>query len=416
MIKFYIHPEAEKFRAEIAYTLNLWAKNQSTTIQFTPDADQAVTIGMGEDHTLKILADHFRPSNSDASLSDPNTKLTDIAHPLSLVFYMINAIQEFDSPDHDELKRFKFKNSYQSKFGNAKENLVQRYFDQISKTVRVPLRHEKTSFFLSHDIDLVNGAIIEDGFAVLKQGRFDLFLKMLFNVAMRRPDWLNMDKIMKLESAYDCRSIFFWIVNKGKLNQRESNADYSFRSDQIQRQFTNVGASHFENGIHKSLTQESFMDEFEKYGSQPFANRYHYLKFTVPEAFHDIEAAGLKLDASLGFAEEIGFRNSYGLPFNPYNFRQKKAFQFVEAPLHVMDRTYFQYKRFSPAAAENDIFDFFEKNKMNCVLSILWHNNFFTDYKFKGYLPLYKKILSFIRDSNFSTITASEIVNKYSIA
>ena len=38
---------------------------------------------------------------------------------------------------------------------------------------------------------MVNGAIFEDGFYVLKKGRIDLFLRMLFNIAMGRHEWLN---------------------------------------------------------------------------------------------------------------------------------------------------------------------------------------------------------------------------------
>ena len=111
----------------------------------------------------------------------------------------------------------------------------------------------------------------------------------------------------------------------------------------------------------------------------------------------------------------MGFRNSYGLPFNPYNFKDQKAFTFVEAPLHIMDRTFFQYRKQSPREARDAIFDFFSKNRTQCVLSILWHNNFFTNYKFSGYLDLYKQILAYIRDNNFRPVSAQEIIQQYSI-
>ncbi len=312
--------------------------------------------------------------------------------------------------------RFKFENSYQHRFKNTLENIVQLCFNEISKICGVTPPKEKTQFFLTHDIDMVNGAIIEDGFNVLKKGRIDQFLQLLFHVAIGKPDWLNMDKIMKMESEYDCKSVFYWIVNKGKINARERNADYVFQSSKIKKHFASVEKNGFENGIHKSISSETFQDELIKYGSKALGNRYHYLKFNLPQAYHDIEKAGLKLDASLGFAEEIGFRNSYGLPFNPYNFENRKPHSFVEVPLHIMDRTFFQYKKSTVHHAEKDIFTFFDKNRENCVLSVLWHNNFFSDYKFKGYLPLYKKILAYIKENNFNTISQKEIIQKYSIA
>jgi hypothetical protein len=287
---------------------------------------------------------------------------------------------------------------------------VHRCFEVRSNAAGIPPRRDKSQFMLSHDIDLVHRAVIEDGFNVLKKGRIDQFLGILMRAAMARPDWLNIDQIVKLESLYDCRSVCFWIVNRGGLN-----ADYTFHSPRMQRQFQAVVAGGSENGLHKSISEESLAQELKKYQRAAISNRYHYLKFHLPQAYHDIEAAGLKLDASVGFAEEAGFRNSYGLPFNPYNFQTQKAFSFVEAPLHVMDRTYFQYKKFTPAQAERDILGFFDQHRENCVLSVLWHNNFFTNYKFKGYLDLYKKILAYIRDNKLKTVSQQEIINQYSI-
>lgn len=95
--------------------------------------------------------------------------------------------------------------------------------------------------------------------------------------------------------------------------------------------------------------------------------------------------------------------------------RLREPYAFIEAPLHVMDRTYFQYKKFNVVEAGRDIFDFFEKNRENCVLSVLWHNNFFSNYKFNGYFDLYKKILAYLKENDFETITQEEIYKRYSM-
>ena len=423
MVTFHITDTAKSFEPEIRFTLHLWAINQSQKITFSPNPDKAISVGTESDAHLRI-SKHFTGPNApcrmhpyvqfDGTGSDRfDLAMIDL---LASAFQMVNSLQEYDAPEYDELNRYQFKTSYQARLINANDNLVQHCFDAISKTLRLPVKSSPTRFFLSHDIDIVYGAIIEDGYNVIRRGRFDLFLKMLFHVAIARPEWLNMDQITALESAHDCKSIFFWIVNKGRINAREENADYRFQSKPIQRQFNAVASKGFENGIHKSLSRDSFRDEFAKFGNVPYANRYHFLKFQLPQAWRDIESAHLKLDASLGFSAEMGFRNSYGIPFNPYNFSDRRAFSFVEAPLHIMDRTFFQYKKSSPEQAGFAILDFFEKNRTNCVLSVLWHNNFFTDYKFKGYLALYKQILAYISNNKFLTISAREIIQQYSIS
>ncbi|HTF17977.1 MAG TPA: hypothetical protein VK658_07885 [Chryseolinea sp.] len=423
MITFHITEKAKPFAPEIRYTLTLWAINQSQEIAFSASPAGAFSVGTEPAADLRV-SQHFTGTAAPCRMH-PFVQVdgagTDLFDPVSIdplasAFQMVNSLQEYDAPEYDELNRYQYKTSFQKRLNLVNNNLVQQCFDIISKTLRLPIKSAPTRFFLSHDIDIVYGAIVEDGYNVIRKGRFDLFLKMLFHVAIARPDWLNMDQITALESAHDCKSIFFWIVNKGRINSREENADYRFLSKPIQHQFNTVAAQGFENGLHKSLSGDSFREEFAKYGNVPYANRYHFLKFQLPGAWHDIESAGLKLDASLGFSAEMGFRNSYGLPFNPFNFKGRQAFSFVEAPLHIMDRTFFQYKKHSPEEAATGIFDFFERNRSNCVLSILWHNNFFTNYKFKGYLTLYKQILAYISDHKFRTISAREIIQQYAIS
>ncbi|HPM32228.1 MAG TPA: hypothetical protein PLJ60_17985 [Chryseolinea sp.] len=402
---------------EIQFLLRTWAKNVGVEVLFAPDSVEGISVGQTADSRIQTSGnfspDYFRHIKLNAQCLVENQD----GKPdyLATAFYMLNCIQEFNDPDPDELGRFRFSNSYQHLYKNAAENIVQGCFNEISTICEIPSPTEKTKFFLTHDIDSVYGAILEDGFNVIKKGRIDLFLRMLFNIAIQKPDWLNMDKIMSIESEYDCKSVFYWIVNQGRINKREVNADYSFHSSTIQKNLKAVKESGFENGIHKSISVDSLSDEIKKFGTLPIGNRYHYLKFHLPEMYHQVESSGIKVDASVGFAEEMGFRNSYGLPFNPFDFNSMKPFSFVEAPLHIMDRTFFQYKKSNPRDAEKDILNFFERNKENCVLSILWHNNFFTDYKFKGYLDLYKKLLSYIKDNNYKAISQDEIIQKYSI-
>ena len=401
---------------ELEFMIQTWAKNVGQPVEWSEH--EGITIGVRPENQLQLSASFVQRQYDQINLNTDGIIETEAGKPdyLATAFYLLNSLQEHNDTNRDELGRFRYSNSYQYKRSNADQNLVQNCFDAISKTAGLNPRKVKSSFLLTHDIDLVNGAWLEDGFSATKKGRVDQLLVMMLNMLIGRPDWLNMDKIMKLESEYDCKSVFYWLVNKGKINARERNSDYTFRSTAIQGQYKNVEAKGFENGLHKSISNESFESELKKFGTHPLGNRYHYLKFALPEAYHEIENAGLKLDASLGFAEQPGFRNSYGLPFNPYSTRDRRPFKFVEVPLHVMDRTFFQYKKASLAETEHMIFSFFERNRENCVLSVLWHNNFFTDHKFKGYLGLYKKILGYIRDNHFRTMSQTEIIEKFSIS
>lgn len=415
MVKFKIASELTMVRPELEFVLQTWAKNAGQ--EFIITESEGITVGTDLKSDLQVSTYFIQKDFNRIKLDKEGVVLCESNRTdyITTIFYLINSLQEHNSTDLDELGRFKFANSYQFKLKNWDQNIVQYCMDAISNLACVSSRKAKSQFLLTHDIDMVYGSWLEDGFNVIKKGRFDQFAVLLLNAIFNRPDWLNMDKITKLESEYDCKSVFYWIVNKGKLNSRERNADYTFHSNAIQKQVKHIEQNGFENGIHKSISNETLQDEIRKFGKHPLANRYHYLKFALPQAYTNIQNAKLKLDTSLGFAEQPGFRNNYGLPFNPFDFSNRKAHTFVEAPLHIMDRTFFQYKKASIQDTENEILAFFEKNRDNCVLSVLWHNNFFTDYKFKGYLSLYKKILAYIRDNDFKTITQKEIIQTFSI-
>jgi hypothetical protein len=165
--------------------------------------------------------------------------------------------------------------------------------------------------------------------------------------------------------------------------------------------------------LHKSCCNYSLDEEVEMLTFPTNLNRYHYLKIALPGSWNSIESSKIRLDASLGFAERYGFRNSYGLPFRPYDIVNNQVYNFVEVPLNVMDTTFLVYMKVPSNKTASSIIDFIEKNKTNSVVSILWHNNYFTKYKYKGYLEEYKKILVYITESKLKHITPEEIIKEY---
>jgi len=86
----------------------------------------------------------------------------------------------------------------------------------------------------------------------------------------------------------------------------------------------------------------------------------------------------------------------------------------VEIPLHVMDRTFYYLKTPKDKIAEK-VIDFFEDNKYNCTLSLLWHNNFFNSIKYDGYFQEYKKIIAYLYENDFKSLSQEEIITKHLI-
>ena len=204
-----------------------------------------------------------------------------------------------------------------------------------------------------------------------------------------------------------------WLVNKGRTNYGLNNSDYNIDNKRVRSFILNIDDSRWENGIHKSASDDSFDIELAKLNIKVRGNRFHYLRFKPYLDFQKIEDAGLEFDTSLGFADISGFRNGYGLPYRPYDFKKRKAFNFVECPLNVMDTTYFNYLKMSADEFVNETKEFIRSNSSNAVISLLFHNNFISDFKYKNYRDAFKKLLSFYYESDYKCISQSEVIKLY---
>jgi len=422
MIRVFVKKD-EVYSKPIEYILSVLSKNKSFTITFAEDkngcqlifdpADPAsvpINTSFYESLLTKGIYNYREYFSEGTFILFPGRNEPDY---LATAFYMINAFQEYDADpgNFDEFGRFRFERSYQHEFDCIETNIVRECFDQFCK--RTPAlsalvsKEVKTRVFVSHDIDTIYGSFLQDGLWALKRGRIDVILKLIFNELLMSPGWKNMDKIVKMDSAYDVKSTFFWIATKKVASNKVKNADYSIQKLDKTLRLTGI------NGLHKSCANLSFGEELDLLPFRTGLNRYHFLKFNIPAIWKELETTSLKLDASLGFAERYGFRNSFGMPFRPYNLKTGTSYDFIEVPLNIMDGALHRYMKIPLEQTSDHIIGFFEKNKTNCILSFLWHNTYFTDYKYSGYCEAYKKVLVYLHESGIQSITPEEIINQF---
>lgn len=423
-MKVFVEP-LKQFTQEVEYIFHQLGHNRGISVEFVNQLENAdVSCGSTENFDFQISTSFYDKIgegkfNHEFHFSDSEFIHVSELKPdyITTAFYLINSLQEYgEKTDLDEIGRFKYQNSYQTKYKNITQNIVDQCFTKICnhpKLEKYKSRSHKTKFFLSHDIDSINGAWLQDSLYLLKKGNPIPIFSLVMNVLLQRPDWFNMDKIMQMEDEYALKSTFFWIVNKGRLNKREVNADYSIGSKTIQTTIQSIQNSGWQNGLHKSISTDDFKTEIKKTRFNPVANRNHYLKFTLPEHYNRLEESGLQLDASLGFAEAYGFRNNYGLPFHPYDVKNRKPYSFIEVPLTIMDGTLQRYMGIPINETADTIIRFIEENKTNSLLSILWHNTHFTEHKYGGYISEYRKLLEYISSNRFECINPNEIIKQY---
>ena len=128
-----------------------------------------------------------------------------------------------------------------------------------------------------------------------------------------------------------------------------------------------------------------------------------------------LEKSGIKYDTSLGFAECTGFRRGTCHPFYLYDFEQNKTSTVLEIPLIVMDTTLRnkKYMGFAPEKTREDIFKLVDEvKKFNGIFSLLWHNTYFSEYKFTGWKQIYLDILEYCKNNHALMTTCRDIYER----
>lgn len=315
--------------------------------------------------------------------------------------YMVNFLQEYvdDADCFDELDRFRFVKSYQYRFDCATDNLVLQYLvtlvDQCPKLNTLRRKIVPNQIWPSHDID----QLFHTGWPILKtaikNGRFSEIRQALVSFSTD-PDRPIFENIININRRYATNATFFWLASQkiyhNKHHSTIANANYDIRAPKIRSLMEEIRTNNFELGVHQSLGCEDLGQERDLIGDFVSINRNHYLAGKLPQLWHQLEKTGISGDATAGFSEVIGFRNSYGIPIQPFDPLRNHAYSVMEYPLHIMDATLMK-KYPDPADAFKEIDLFLKKNKTDCQLSILWHNNYFTDIKYPGWGKLYEEVL-----------------------
>lgn len=109
-------------------------------------------------------------------------------------------------------------------------------------------------------------------------------------------------------------------------------------------------------------------------GVAPTTARLHFLRFDPLRTPPLLHAAGLRVEATLGFAEHEGFRRGTAHPFRLYDLLADTPLELWEVPLAVMDVTLFQYRRLGPEAAEAAAWRVLDaaRDAGGCAV-LLWH-------------------------------------------
>jgi len=430
-ICFYVNNSDPRISAAVEYILDHFGRDYDLVFQKVHSVKETdITIGDGFEADFTLASRLFKKYNEGGvnaqnlfEIINGLPVLTSEKRPdyILSAFVLLSGMQEWLSKKKDKWGRFPYRESFQEKFGHARVAWVDKYFEKIYQKLKtkinLPLKKEKQSHIvLTHDIDLLRWPLLQNSSyyfsTCLTSGSKQAIqsLPLLFSNTRK-----NIDAIVELEHQLGVQSIFFWLTETGRGAFNIKNADYSLNSKYVSNAMKNIEECNSVNALHKSSKSKPIIDELDGPSKLYPVSRFHFLLFNLPSHGNEIEHS-VRQDYSYGFAEQMGFRNSYSRPFHPFDFRNWKGFSFLEVPLNIMDNTLFTYLKKKPEEAEEEVFDFLDNHKSGSCISILWHNEYFTTFKYAEWREFYKRILKYLFEENaFTSVLPKDIEAKYRI-
>lgn len=140
-----------------------------------------------------------------------------------------------------------------------------------------------------------------------------------------------------------------------------------------------------EIGIHPGYETFQSMDALQREVSileellpqKPLGGRQDFLRWN-PQMWVSWESLGLAYDASVGFADHVGFRAGTCFPYTPWLLAERREAQLLEIPLMAMDATLEHYMKLDGHDALGVLRDCVRRcRSVGGVFSTLWHNTKF---------------------------------------
>jgi peptidoglycan/xylan/chitin deacetylase (PgdA/CDA1 family) len=350
------------------------------------------------------------------------------ADVVAAAFYLLSGWQEYFSAVRDRHGRFPYAASVQKQYGFVALPVVNHYFDVLKTAIEHasggllrPRRWSGAPFaaFISHDIDNLHGGWGTAARYLLRHFRLGGFAKLLARKATGQPaPWNNLEHVQQATARLGAPSTFFILGNHHPAPNGTSNADYTANTAAFRARLGQLAAQGAEIASHGSYGTASDEGKLREEIHQlelaaALGNRFHYLCWEPTRTPTTLARAGVAYDSTLGFAEHFGFRNSYCLPFFPFDFPRGRAHDFLEIPLNVMDTTLHhpEYLQLRPEEVLPALRPMLvEVERFGGVATVLWHNNNFDPANETNGPRQFAELLSYLQQQGAAFRTGSQIV------
>ena len=326
-------------------------------------------------------------------------------------FFMLTRWEEYVSAKKDKHGRFPDKMSLVQKNNVHYRPIVDEYTELLRRMIEklsnksIPAL-QKFKIIPTHDIDFLFKFDKFSGFAkniagdLLKRQKPAEAIRTTkkywqYKTAKTLDPYDTFDFLMNISEKNNTKSHFYFIA--GQMG--ETDVRYNFLSDKTRTVLQKIRQRNHIIGIHGSYDSfdnskifQKELNRFKQQGIEVNEGRQHYLRFANPHTWRIWNKNNIKIDSTMGFANDGGFRSGTCHEYKIFDILERKKLALSEMPLIAMETALrFKYEN------KKEFYDIFLSlrdtvKKYNGNFVFLWHQSNFNTFLWRDFIDFYPEI------------------------
>jgi hypothetical protein len=346
---------------------------------------------------------------------------------LAEAFFHLARLEERNGP-HDRHGRFLAAQSCLDPLDPPLERLRRRLGVEPPRW-----RGARFALALTHDVDIpwrwtrlgIRGAAAR-GRDSLRRGRFSAAFREarglaavpLHKIRGSDPNWAY-ERLFNLERRRGGDSTFFVMAGHGHPADGPARDSYEELRPRLVETIRAGGGEIALHGSYRAAEDEDRLAAekaaLERLAGPVMGQRFHYLRIDPHGNVETLERVGFHYDATLGFADELGFRAGIAHPFRPWAVEEERVRDLVAIPLAAMDVTLSEerYLGLSAARAWPRLQVLLDRAaEQGGGFAVLWHTDRFDRWTASGWDRLYARLLDEVRARGGICMSARDLAEE----
>lgn len=341
--------------------------------------------------------------------------------PFSAIFFMISRYEEYLPHRKDEHDRFMASESLAYKHGFLQTAVVDRWALMVRDLI---LKYYPNAIFRERCFNFIQTVDIDAAYCYLHKGFFRAIMGFLRDGLHRRnPAEVRRRLRVLTGKEHDPYDTFDYIIEQNRRLKKHGtllffallgdydmyNKPVSHFNNQFRELLQHIG-DHSKVGIHGSYQSFEEPKRLERETARladilhrPIVrNRFHYLRFTLPEAYQTLQRAGITHDYSMGYADQLGFRcgTCTAIPF--FDLSNDQEMPLSIHPFVSMDTTMRNYLKLTKEEAKEQYHALVDEvQAVNGTYCCIFHNQNLCDYDgWDGWTEVYEDLIQYVCSDN----------------